>query len=110
MIVRTNVEEYLTELQDLCKLFEVSEDISIIHTEQNDGEHYIDRFEYIKDDIRKQFLYSYKLDKALSPLRAKSYRKRMVKNHLYSLLSKQLGVTLPWGSLTGVRPTNFPRN
>ncbi|MBQ8908966.1 MAG: coproporphyrinogen dehydrogenase HemZ [Clostridia bacterium] len=110
MTVSTNVEEYLTELQDLCKLFGEYSDITITHTEERNDENYVDRFIYERGEVKKQFAYSYKLSKTLSPLRAKSYRKRMVKNHLYSLLSKELKVNLPWGSLTGVRPTKFARD
>ena len=110
MNVKTNVEEYQTELQDLCKLFGQFDYISINHIEENNGDCYIDKFEFVRGETKKQFAYNYKLDKALTPLRAKSYRKRMVKNHLYLLLSKELKTSLPWGSLTGVRPTKFARD
>ena len=33
----------------------------------------------------------------------------MAKRALYDKLSKRLGITLPWGSLTGVRPTKLAR-
>ncbi|MBO5394633.1 MAG: coproporphyrinogen dehydrogenase HemZ [Clostridia bacterium] len=110
MKVTTNREEYQTELQDLCKLFGTYDDISINHIEQSAGENYMDKFELERGMEKKTFAYSYRLDQTLSPLRQKSYRKRMVKNHLYSLLSKELNITLPWGSLTGVRPTKFARD
>ena len=109
-MITTNREEYLTELQDLCKLFGDPQGIDINHTEVVDGEKYLDRFEFIQDGIKKQFYYNYKLDLSLNELRQKSYRKRMVKNHLYMLLSSQLKKSLPWGSLTGVRPTKFARD
>lgn len=46
----------------------------------------------------------------LNVLRNKSYRKRMVKNHLYLILTGVTNKTLVWGSLTGVRPTKFARD
>lgn len=35
------------------------------------------------------------------------YIKRNAKLHLYKMLSKYTGVKLPWGSLTGIRPTKL---
>ena len=34
----------------------------------------------------------------------------MANNHLYKVLSKEYNKTLPWGSLTGVRPTKLARD
>ena len=34
--------------------------------------------------------------------------KTNLKNTLYALLSRQTGKTLPWGTLTGIRPTKIP--
>ena len=34
--------------------------------------------------------------------------KNCLKTHLYDLLSKVTGKTLPWGTLTGIRPTKIP--
>ena len=90
MKVTTNREEYQTELQDLCKLFGTYDDISINHIEQSAGENYMDKFELERGMEKKTFAYSYRLDQTLSPLRQKSYRKRMVKNHLYSLHMKHI--------------------
>ena len=87
MMITTNREEYLIELQDLCKLFGDPQGIEINHTEVVDGEKYLDRFEFVQDGVKKQFYYNYKLDLSLNELRQKSFRKRMVKNHLYMLLS-----------------------
>ena len=49
MNITTNREEYLIELQDLCKLFGEL-DIEINHTEVVDGDKYLDRFEFIQND------------------------------------------------------------
>ncbi|MDY2695677.1 MAG: coproporphyrinogen dehydrogenase HemZ [Eubacteriales bacterium] len=38
-------------------------------------------------------------------LTQKRYLKRAVKNELYKILSKKFNRELPWGSLTGIRPT-----
>ena len=42
-----------------------------------------------------------------SPVEIKRHRKRQVKMALYGLLKQVTGMTPPWGSLTGIRPTRL---
>lgn len=109
-MIKTNKEEYLTELEDLVKLFSIKEPIEIEHIETNTAQLYQNNFIVIYKNIERKYQYSFKLDLSLSTLRQKSFRKRMVKNHLYLILSALLNKKLPWGSLTGVRPTKFARD
>ena len=107
MKIETNVEEYLIEFQDLSKLFGIFEsERSLEHFETIEEEVYQEKYIY----QNKEFNYSFTIDKSFNALRQKSFRKRMVKNYLYLILSKDLNMTLPWGSLTGVRPTKFARD
>ena len=107
MKIQSNIEEYIVEFQDLCKLFGIFEkDISIEHAETLEDDVYQEKYLYKE----KEYKYSFTIDKSFNALRQKSYRKRMVKNYLYLILSKDLNMTLPWGSLTGVRPTKFARD
>ena len=111
MKLNTNVEEYLIEFQDLCKLFGVFEsDMQISHFENFEEGVYIEKFNYNYNQSSYEYEYSFTIDKSFNALRQKSYRKRMVKNYLYQILSKNLNLSLPWGSLTGVRPTKFARD
>lgn len=114
MTISTNREEYLVEFQDLSKLFGLKEGNDdgyyLFHSEDHVKDNIQSRFEFKNGELVKQFSYEYTLDLSLSPLRQKSYRKRMAQNQLYSILSKELGISLPWGSLTGVRPTKFARD
>lgn len=110
MIVSTNEEQYQTELQDLCKLFGEYEDIEIDHVEEIEEQNITDFFTLKRNEEIKKYSFSYKLDLSLPVLRQKSYKKRMIKNFLYQILSSYLNKTLPWGSLTGVRPTKFARD
>ena len=41
-------------------------------------------------------------------LRDRSHAKTVLKQALYGLLSKDTGKRLPWGTLTGIRPTKIP--
>ena len=109
-MIKTNKEEYLTELEDLVKLVSIKEPIEIEHIETNTAQLYQNNFIVIYKNIERKYQYSFKLDLSLSSLRQKSFRKRMVKNHLYLILSALLNKKLPWGSLTGVRPTKFARD
>ncbi len=113
MKISTNKEEYLVEFQDLAKLFGIGEseddNLSLAHTEEGEGEIQT-KFTLTKNGQAKEYEYKYSLNLSLSPLRQKSVRKRKVQNYLYQILSNELGVQLPWGSLTGVRPTKFARD
>lgn len=107
MKIQSNIEEYVVELQDLCKLFGIFEsEKEIEHFETIDDGVYCEKF--LVDG--KEYNYSFTIEKSFNTLRQKSYRKRMVKNYLYLILSRTLNMTLPWGSLTGVRPTKFARD
>lgn len=112
MTISTNKEEYLIEFQDLAKLFGIfdKEDLSLDYKESEEGNLIKAKFNFKNVDKEKSFDFEYKLDLSLSQIRQKSYRKRMVKNQLYSIWNKELGISLPWGSLTGVRPTKLARD
>lgn len=110
MNITTNKEEYLIELQDLCKLFGYYDDIKIDCQEEQNDNIVTHQISFEKGEAKRQYSFSYKIDKTLSELREKSYKKRMVKNNLYKVLSAELNKNLPWGSLTGVRPTKFARD
>lgn len=108
-MVKSNIEEYIVDLEDLCKMFCLPENIVIEHTEVSEGNLFQDKFVYHEAEQRTEYNFSFTLNDEFTVLHKKSYRKRMVKNFLYSILSKKLNKNLPWGSLTGVRPTKFAR-
>lgn len=109
-MVTTNKEELLVCLQDLCNLFNVGEDIKIEHREIDNIDKITNEFTFASSDVTHNYSWTYDIDKSLSELRKKSLRKRKVANELYQVLSKELNTTLPWGSLTGVRPTKLARD
>lgn len=109
-MVTTNKEELLICLQDLCNLFNVGEDIKIEHREIDNIDKITNEFTFASSDVTHNYSWTYDIDKSLSELRKKSLRKRKVANELYQVLSKELNTTLPWGSLTGVRPTKLARD
>lgn len=110
-MVSTNREEYLIELQDLIKLFGLKEDeINVYHNESQIGNRIKNDFVIEYQNQKTEKSYEYIIDMTLNVLRNKSYRKRMIKNHLYLILTGVTNKTLVWGSLTGVRPTKFARD
>ena len=96
------------DMQDLVNLFYSEDDcsFSIDHKSQEDGEN----FKSILTIGDKVFEKDFVIEKGTSDLLKKSLRKRNFKNHLYEVLSEISGKSLPWGSLTGVRPTKFARD
>lgn len=96
------------DMQDLVNLFYSEDDcsFSIDHKSQEDGEN----FKSILTIGDKVFEKNFVIEKGTSDLLKKSLRKRNFKNHLYEVLSEISGKSLPWGSLTGVRPTKFARD
>lgn len=114
MKISTNKEEYLVEFQDLAKLFGAGENVedglTLVYEEQMQGDKIEGKFTLLKENIASEYPINYSLDLSLSLLRQKSIRKRKAQNRLYEILSKTFGFELPWGSLTGVRPTKFARD
>lgn len=96
------------DMQDLVNLFYSEDDcsFSIDHKSQEDGENYKSILTIGDKVFEKDFV----IEKGTSDLLKKSLRKRNFKNHLYEVLSEISGKSLPWGSLTGVRPTKFARD
>ncbi len=95
------------DMQDLVNLFYEEEDcsFSLRHEADIDGEQVVSHL-FVDD---KEFVNTYTV-KANTELLRKSLIKRHFKNHLYEVLSKISQKSLPWGSLTGVRPTKFARD
>ena len=90
------------ELMDVVRLFAGAEALAIEHTgEYRDGAFYnrfvIEGAEYSACDEGK----------AEGELQYKSLCKRYAKLALYRILSARTGEQLPWGALTGIRPTRL---
>ena len=112
MVIKTNVPALEIELKDLANLFGEHDEIEIDHQESKNTTILHDRF-VVKNkssDQERVYEFSYQIDSNLSDLEQKSLRKKMLKNHLYQTLNKELKITLPWGSLTGIRPTKLVRD
>ena len=111
MVIKTNEPSLELDLIDLANLFG-QHNLEIEHNAQKTSGK-VQNYFTVKDNDNgfiQSFSFSYDLDENLSDLEKKSITKKMVKNHLYQILSKLLKISLPWGSLTGVRPTKLARD
>ena len=109
-IVCENID-YEKDMQDIVNLFyrETDNPFSIHHSDVTIGGTTTSKIEIINGDEKKEYVKFFSLPPNLTPLREKSLRKSNFKNHLYQVLSSITKKSLPWGSLTGVRPCKFVR-
>ncbi len=100
--------EFEKDMQDLVNLFFDEEDcpFSIAHSLKEDEGKFVSTITFSDGEKGQEEI---EIAQNLSELRKKSALKSAVKNHLYKMLSKRTNTKLPWGSLTGVRPTKFAR-
>ena len=106
MKFETNVSEFDNDLSEVVRLFyedyDLSEDEIFVESK-------IENKKYaITVNINgKKYAYSFNATPSLTELHKKRYYKRAVKKAIYLALSDNKKITLPWGCLTGVRPTKL---
>ena len=102
--------EYEKDMQDLVNLFyPEGVPFSIHHKDSTLGSTITSTIIVYDGLNEKEYVKFFTLPKGLTPLREKSFRKGAFKNHLYQVLSAIAKKTLPWGSLTGIRPCKMMR-
>ncbi len=103
--------DFEKDMQDLVNLF-YEEDcpFSIEHQSEKNQNEVTSRLFIGSGVDRKEYVKNFVLPKDVNALQEKSLFKRNFKNHLYEVLSLLSHRSLPWGSLTGVRPTKFARD
>lgn len=104
--------EFEKDMQDLVNLFYDEEEnpFSVKHDFYQDGQTYQSRICICLSDKEKEYTKRFVINQSLDELMKKSLLKRNLKNHLYEVLSFESKKSLPWGSLTGIRPTKFARD
>ena len=103
--------DYEKDMQDLVNLFypEGDKPFSIHHSDNMIGNTLTSKIEIDDGLNKKEYVKFFTIPTGLSQLREKSVKKSDFKNHLYQVLSSITKKSLPWGSLTGVRPCKFMR-
>ena len=101
-MLTTNLDFLHPELMDVVRLFEGAEDMGISHAVAYEGGAFVNT---VTADGRA---FSARDEASWADeLHYKSLVKRYAKLALYDALSAVTGVTLPWGALTGIRPTRL---
>lgn len=102
--------QYATELLDIAKLFfaqaeqtdvEADADITVTERESDGAAEYAAAYNTL--------VVTTSVKHAADRLADIRYRKRHAKIALYNLLRQATGKSMPWGSLTGIRPTKLAR-
>ena len=107
--IRTNCEKYKNELEEVVRAFSpyltISEDGIPVRADLFQKENFA-RTSISAPDFH-EISREYSLDNSLSELHKKRYLKRFLKRDLYDFFSQITGVSLSYGSLTGIRPTKL---
>lgn len=105
MSVKTNIEKLSAELIEESKFFLGAEELDVDCEHSENGEVFLN-----KVTINGK-LYKFENEHTFcGETERKRYEKRFAKLSLYLALSDYLGVDLPWGALTGIRPVKFAYN
>ena len=107
--VRTAAPEFLPDIGDMLRLFlgdvqitEVQGEAAYEHTVREADGRIADIWSH--GDVGQEIVRPMPVG---SEIEVKRARKRQVKMALYELLKQVTGMTPPWGSLTGIRPTRL---
>ncbi len=102
--------EYQTELLDVAKLYfadigltDIEPDADIVVAENSIKDGYVYNALYLNVNFHETLFLSNKED----VLQSVRLRKRFAKIALYKVLSVYFNKEMPWGSLTGIRPTKL---
>ena len=100
-MLNTNSEYLRPEIMDVLRLFDKEEEEFTHYFSYSGGKFYNviehgSQFYDFEDDFNPS-----------DELELKRYAKRFAKLAFYKVLSKTTGIELPWGALTGIRPTKL---
>ena len=109
--VQTAAPEFISDIGDMLRLF--LGDVQIVEAapgEEADYEHDIFEREGRIADCWSHGDLAHEIEQPSptgTPVELRRARKRQVKRALYELLKEMTGMQLPWGALTGIRPTRL---
>ena len=109
--VRTRTPEFISDIGDMLRLF--LGDVQIVEAatgEEADYEHEIIEREGRIADCWSHGDLAHEIEQPSptgTPVELRRARTRQVKRALYELLKEMTGMQLPWGALTGIRPTRL---
>ena len=102
-MIDTDLKAFESDLNEVLNMFPDSENVKVKHAfKQGDGK--VVNTVTVNGSV---FAYGNLLGKNLSEIEEKRLKKRYAKLSVYKALSKKLDIELPWGALTGIRPTKL---
>lgn len=113
--IQLNKADFEYDVHSLTKAFYPEEEVRVFSPEDSPAEEEADvliQLDYQEDQIgitctdEGQCLYQEII--ALDYYKERTETKNQLKRLLYQALSKATGKTLPWGTLSGIRPTKIP--
>lgn len=102
-MIDTNLEFLQSELQEVVNLFDGADDIKIRHRFSENENKFVNTVTL----NGKVYAYGNLVDVKGGEIEKKRLVKRFAKLSLYKGLSRLTGQQLPWGALTGIRPTKL---
>ncbi len=102
-MIDTQLPEFLSDLTEVVNLFEGSENLGIRHL-------FADKENKIVNTVvvgGQSYAFGNLMPASLTPIEKKRLVKRYAKLAFYKALSKHYKKDLPWGALTGIRPTKL---
>ncbi len=104
MAFSTNLENFTNDLKEIVSLFPCK-DLDVSHLSRlNDS-----KFENVVMIDGRRFVYQNDHEESDDLIVNKRLQKRAAKLSLYLALSEYFNISLPWGSLTGIRPIKLAR-
>ena len=120
IIVKLNRPEFEYDIHSLVKAFYPSEDVYVSAADKKQSEQIDYHMDVCYDDTQIRFTFFQVMENGEEKQVAKaaadvSYENRKetknaLKRSLYQMLSDYTKQKLPWGNLTGIRPTKIPMN
>ncbi len=102
-MIDTNLPQIQSELLEVVNLFDGGEQIKIRHRFTQNQNKFVNTITL----DGKVYAYGNLVPENLNELESKRLTKRYAKLSLYKALARLTGKDLPWGSLTGIRPTKL---
>ncbi|MGN0819503.1 MAG: coproporphyrinogen dehydrogenase HemZ [Christensenellaceae bacterium] len=104
-MLKTDLTQFENDLNEVVRQFDGGENLEIVMNCAL-AEKAKDNFSVSVNIENSCYDYVYTLS-CCNALEEKRYKKRYLKSSLYQALSAYFGVELPWGALTGIRPTKL---
>ena len=102
-MIKTDLPNLTNDLNEVINLFTGSEDLNIRHLFSHTENKVVNTIVV----AGKSYAYGNLLPKIQNQIEEKRYVKRYAKLSLYKALSTYFNKQLPWGALTGIRPTKL---